>query len=82
MSDAETQPQLPVQLFLTLEEVRGVLGLLQKLPYEQSAQLIDKIRFQAAHSIKTAGNQAPAAPATPTAPKATAKAVTKKKASK
>ena len=39
--------ELVVTLVMTVNEVNGILGALAKLPYEQSAAVIDKIRGQA-----------------------------------
>jgi len=48
----QIDPQTPVTLNLTVDTVNGIIMALAKLPYEQSAGLIDNIRAQAVAQIQ------------------------------
>lgn len=55
----QPDPKTPITLVLPLNAVEGVIAALMKLPYEQSAQLIEEVRNQAIRALQPPADPAP-----------------------
>ena len=60
MENQEQAAPQNITLVLNVPEVNGVLAALAKAPYEQVAQLIEKIRSQAIPQLQEPAPEAPA----------------------